>query len=324
MPRPAPYRDAPRLRRQDALVEAAWLYFHETLTQTQIADRLGVSRATVVNYLQEARALGLVRIVLSDEPFTRHRLAQDLAARFGLAAAYVVPEAASGEETLARVAAGAGQWLPSLLAQGDRLGVAWGRTVFEVAQRMDRVSRPGLRVVQLVGSVPSPFGFTAEVCSAKLAEKLGAECVNLFAPAVLSSAPLARALRAEPVIARQIAMIASCNKAIFAAGTCDADSHIVGSGVATPDDLAAYRRRGARAVLCGRFIDGAGAPLEGPLDARMIGVEPESLRGLDMGLLVSTGADRVAPMRAVLAGGYVTHLVTDAATARALNADPPP
>lgn len=300
------------------LVEASWLYFHETLTQSQIAERLGVSRATVVNYLQEARASGLVRIVLSEEPFARHRLAQDLVARFGLRAAHVVPEGAGSEETLARVAAGAGEWLPALVEAGDRLGVAWGRTVFEVAQRMDRTARPGLSVVQLVGSVPSPFGFTAELCSAKLAEKLGAECLNLFAPAVLSSAALAQALRAEPVIARQIATIGTCNKAIFTAGTCEADSHIVGSGVASPADLAEYRRHGAQAVLCGRFIDASGTPLRGPLDDRMIGVELESLRGLDMGLLVSCGAERVGPMLAVLAGGYVTELVTDAATAHGL------
>ena len=53
----------------DAVIEAAWLYYHDGLNQSAVADRLGVSRATVVNYLQEARERGLVRVSLADEPF---------------------------------------------------------------------------------------------------------------------------------------------------------------------------------------------------------------------------------------------------------------
>lgn len=37
-----------------------------------------------------------------------------------------------------------------------------------------------------------------------------------------------------------------------------------------------------------------------------------------MGLLVSVGADKVAPMLAAIAGGYVTHVVTCVATAKGM------
>lgn len=314
----APPGKQPRSSRTDALVEAAWLYYHETLNQSEVAARMGVSRASVVSYLQEARASGLIRVTLAEEPFTRHRLSLDLCARFGLAAAHVVPTAAEAPETLSRVARGAAEWLKGLLAPGDRLGVAWGQTVFEVAEQMDPVDIPGLEVLQLVGSAPSPFGFTAEACTTNLARRLGAICVNLFAPAVLSSAETAAVLRAEPVIAAQLARLSTCNKAIFAAGSCLPASHVVGAGVATLEELAAYRAAGAEGVLCGRFVDATGAHVTGEIDARIIGVTPDQLRGLEMGLLVSCGPDKVAPLRAVLRGGYATHLVTDRATAEGL------
>ncbi len=54
----------------------------------------------------------------------------------------------------------------------------------------------------------------------------------------------------------------------------------------------------------------------GELDDRMIGVELDKLQGLDMGLLVSDGADKVLPMLAAISGGYVTHVVTSNETAR--------
>jgi deoxyribonucleoside regulator len=312
----------PRAKRDDALIEAAWLYYHEGLNQSEVAQRMRVSRASVVNYLQDARAAGLIRVTLADEPFTRHRLALDLCARFGLSAAYIVPTASNASATLTRVARGAAEWLKSLLVPGDRLGVAWGQTVFEVSEQMDPVVTQGIDVLQLVGSVPSPFGFTAEACTTNLARKLSATCINLFAPAVLSSAANAAILRAEPIIADQLARLTGINKAIFAAGSCLPDSHVVGSGVATLDDLAAYRASGAEGVLCGRFVDALGAHVKGALDDRIIGVTPDQLLGLDMGLLVSCGSDKVAPMRAVLSGGYATHLVTDMDTARSLTTAP--
>ena len=44
---------------------AAWMYFVEEMTQSAIADTLGVGRVTVVRMLAEAKALGEVRVALS-------------------------------------------------------------------------------------------------------------------------------------------------------------------------------------------------------------------------------------------------------------------
>ncbi len=302
---------------ESIVIEAAWMYYHDGLNQTEIAEILHVSRATVVNYLQEARSKGFIRISLAPEIFTGHQLAQDLRERFNLKAAHVVPAAnLSEEETLLRVARGAAEWLPSLLSPGDRLGVAWGRTVYEVAEALEERKIKDIIVSQLVGSMATPYGFTAEICSAHMAQNLGAKCINLHAPAVLSDPLLAKRLRNEPIIKSQLEALSHCNKAIFAAGSCTPESHIVGSGLVSVKDLDWYVERGATGVLCGRFIDAKGKPILGKLDDRMIGISLDKLQGLDVGLLVSDGEDKVAPMLAAIAGGYVTHVVTSDKTAR--------
>ncbi len=304
---------------ESIVIEAAWMYYHENLNQTKIAQLLGVSRATVVNYLQEAKERGFIRISLAPRVFTTHRLAQELREVFGVKAAYVLPDGTGDEEArFMRVARGAAEWLPSLLQPGDRLGVSWGRMVYEVAEAMDLTQTTDVTVSQLVGSMATPYGFTAEICSAHMAQRLGARCINLHAPAVLSDPELAERLRNEPIIAEQIDALSHCNKAIFAAGSCTHDSHIVGSGLASHSELDWYVAQGATGVLCGRFIDDQGRFIPGDLDDRMIGVELDKLLGLDMGLLVSVGDDKVEPMLSAIRGGYVTHIVTNYGTASAM------
>ncbi len=308
---PTKRRTSGRISGENGVIEVAWMYYHEGLNQKDIADSLGISRATVVNYLQEARERGLIRITLNSEAFTTHERAVQLCRKFGLSAAYVIPdEAADIETAFLRVARGAAEWLPELLVGGDRLGVAWGRTIYELARASDETRIEDLTVLQLVGSMATPYGFTAEACSTRLAQRLGAKCHNLHAPAVLSSAELAAALRAEPIIRDQLERLETCNKFLFSVGTCLPDSHVVGSGVATLDELEWYVARGATGVLCGRFIDAQGRAIPGPLEERMIGIPLEKLVGLDQGILVTPGADKIEPTLAAIRGGYVTHLVT--------------
>ncbi len=308
-----------RLSGDDLIVEIAWKYYHEGLNQGEIADLLDVSRSTVVNHLQEARLRDYVRVSLRPSIFERHHLAERLCARFGLKAACIVPRGLGDEEeALKRVARGAADWLPGLLEPSDRLGVSWGRTVFEVAEAVAPTHIPDLTVTQLVGSKSTPYGFEAETCSSILALQLGARCINLHTPLVLSDAGLAARLKAEPVIADQLAAVNDCNKTIFPAGSCTPQSHVVTSGVVDPGVLADYVGQGAAGVICGRFIDADGNLIEGEIDERMIGVTLDHMRDKELGLLVSVGPDKVQPMIAAIKGGYATHLATCTETAAAM------
>lgn len=302
----------------ELIAQAAWAYYHDGMKQSDIAAQLGVSRASVVSYLAEARARGYVRVTLHPDVFAEHQLAQELTDAYGLQSALVAPTGASQANALGRVAKMAADWLPSLLRSGDRLGVSWGQTIFEVAEAASLTPIDGLTVVQLVGTQSTPLGFAAETCSANLARQFQAECINLHAPLVLSSAELARQLAAEPVIARQLRAVAGCNKTIFAAGSCAIDCHAVASGVVTPEQLGDYLAKGAAAVVCGRFIDETGDPIRGEIDAQMIGVTLDDMRGKEMSLLVASGLDRAAPACAAIRGGYATHLATSVDVARAL------
>ncbi|MGS4946090.1 sugar-binding transcriptional regulator [Meridianimarinicoccus sp. RP-17] len=319
MPATGSQRSSRQVTGDDIVIETAWLYYENGLNQTEIAARLDVSRATVVNYLQLARERGHVQVRLSHDAFTGHRLAMALRDAFGLAGAFVVPDQGGiAADIAARVVRGAADWLPSLLAPGDRLGVAWGKTIYDLSEALEPRPIAGLTVLQLVGSMATPYGFSADVCSSNVAHRLGASCVNLHVPAILSEARIARMLRAEHLIAAQFDAINSFTKTLFAVGSCGEDSHVVSSGVATRQDLAWYLGQGAVGVLCGRFIDRAGAHIEGPLDDRMMAVDLARMRDRDAGILVVAGPERITAAVAAIRGGYATHLVTSVAQAEGM------
>lgn len=317
---PAGPAEAPRLPPRDdtPYIEAAWLYYHDGLNQTDIAERMRISRASVVNYLNEARSRGWVRVHLDSDVFRGHRLAAELCAAYGLTEALVVPDDPANAESGARVTRAAADWLPRLLEPGDTLGVSWGATVYQMAQQVPNHPISDLTVIQLLGSRPAELGFAAETCTAMLAQRLGGQCINLHVPLLLSSKDLRYALCAEPVVAAQLAALATCNKTVLACGTCDADAHIVRSGILDAGSIATYRAAGAEGVICARLIDGAGRPVLAAIEDRMIGVSLDQMKGKDMALLVAAGPGRAGPAHAAIKGGFVTHLATSTQVAQDL------
>ena len=311
-------------RHEAAFVEAAWLYYHDNLNQNEIAIRMQISRASVVNYLNEARARGWVRVFLDSEVFLQHQLADALCQAYGLHEALIVPDApnepAASTERVTRAAA---DWLPRLVSPGDRLGVSWGQTVYQVAKAMVQTPIDDLTIVQLLGSRPAALGFAAEACTTMVAQKLGGGSINLHVPLLLSSTELRDQLCAEPVVAAQLAALANCNKTVLACGTCSQDAHIVQTGLIQSDALEGYIKQGATGVICGRLIDELGQPVPTAMEDRMIGVTLENMRNKDMALLVAAGRGRAAPARAAILGGYVTHLATSMSIAEQLLQDIP-
>lgn len=301
------------------LAHVAMLYYREGLTQGDIAQRLGVSRATIVNYLRLARDLGIVDIRIRGESFTASSLSRKLTERFGLSDCYIAlddVEPQSEEATLLRVAQLAASAMRDLLETDDKLGVAWGETVQHVARSFPNGPVPGLSVYQLVGSMVFNPLFAAENCTIEIARKTLAACRTLHAPAIVSNQELAHQMRDEPIIARQLAALGDLTKAIFSVGSLEPPKTLIGSGFATAADIKPYTDEGAVGVFWGHFLRADGQLVDGPLSERVIGVSAPALRDIPLRMLVASGPSKHSAVLAALRGGYVSHLVIDEASAK--------
>ena len=302
----------------DPMMSAAWLYYEDQLTQSDIAELLGVSRATIINYLHEARRQGVVKITIANEHFAAMQLAQKIRDHFGLERCIVIPDDQGRRAPALRVGEAGAQLLASLVVPGDVLGVSWGQTVLALSHSIARQPVPDLSVIQITGSMMATYEFSPELCTSNIADRFGARCINLHAPALVSRAEIKTLLYQEPALIPQLELLQTCSKIVFGVGNLELDSTIFGSGTVTPTAVQPYLDKGAVAVIAGRFIDRAGHPIHDHLDDRMIGLTMEEIDRIPMRICLAGGASKVAAIRAALDGHHASILVTDELAARGL------
>lgn len=307
------------------LAHAALLYYGEGLTQSEVAKRMGVSRATIVGYLRQAREAQIVDIRIEGEAFAHTNLARALRERFGLREVYLSPVFQDDSPTVStrRVASVAANALSFLLTPGDRLGVAWGETIQQVAFDFPNTPVKDMRVYQMVGAMRSNHLFSAESCSIEIARRIGADCRTLHVPAIVSSVALAQALKEEPPIRAQLKELNSLTTCIFSVGHLENDqSHVVDAGIIGASELKAIRAKGAAGVICGQFIDENGSTLDVPSRDRILGCSPDAIRAIPLRMMVATSPAKRTACLAALKGGLCSHLVVDHHLAQWLNSAP--
>ena len=113
--------DDPRL-----IYKCCYLYYKENLSQAQICDQLGVSRATVSRLLKAGREKEIVRIDLyNPDSVVYGKLEQELEQRFGLKEIIIVDELEVGSdyEHMQQINQAAIDYLSRTLHEGDYVGI---------------------------------------------------------------------------------------------------------------------------------------------------------------------------------------------------------
>ncbi|MFK5978742.1 MAG: sugar-binding transcriptional regulator [Rhizobiaceae bacterium] len=301
---------------QDQVMWAAWLYFVDEWTQSQIAKKIGISRVTVIKLLNEAKTRGLVSIQISPKVAAHTTTSRKLAEIFSLNAVTIIPDL-KGEPLVPRLGKAGAFALAETLEKDDIIGIAWGRTVLAVAEAIS-LSEPieNLTVAQITGS-PNGLSadFSPESCSSLLANNLGARNVKLLAPAMVSNPELRDMLLKEASIKKQFSVIRSANRILFGVGDVGRESTLRNSDLHTQKAVDKLVTNGAIAAIIGRFIDADGNELALPNQNRMIGTNLDEMRKIPHRLCVAGGPIKVKSIIAALKGGFATDLVIDQATA---------
>ena len=304
------------------MARTAWLYYAEELTQGQIAEKLGVSRSTVIRLLQRARQSGLVSISLgvSSEIFEVER---DLEAHFGLKKVRIVPDAE--DEAMLRRWMGqvAAETLQEMARQDSVIAVSWGRTLRSMADALHgEVSKTGMQVVALNGGLHNADRGTNPYEVAEIVSQFfDAPARVLYAPVYVRNAETAAGLLSDPGLAEALDLARRAALVVFGTGTLEDDSTMLRLGYVNATERDFLRRQGAVADIACRWIDSEGKPVVLPPTINPIGISLSDLKNIPDRLMVAGGDNKMDAIRACLRGGYATHLITNESIAAALLSD---
>jgi DNA-binding transcriptional regulator LsrR (DeoR family) len=307
------------LRPADQIVhKAAWLYYTHGLRQDEVAQRLNISRASVALYLRRAREMGIVNISTSTDLFRNDMMARRLEEAYGLETVWMMGDDELAQDPAADISTLGASVFLEMVRNGDRVGVAWGRTVYAIADAMSYADRQGVTVVELCGNLGSPYSYRPDQCTMEIARRLNAKGLNFYAPLVLSTEELARQLREEPVIREQLDGISSCDLALFSVGTLNEDSHVIKCGALSLKELAEIKRMGGVGVIAGQVIASEGQLLPCDYNRRMISADFDAIRAIPRRLMVVQEDEKFEPLLAALGGRFCTHLVLTSRMAKRL------
>jgi DNA-binding transcriptional regulator LsrR (DeoR family) len=300
----------------ESLMTAAVMYYEQSASQQEISVRLGVSRPTVSRLLQRARDLGIVRIEIV-APYVDQQAVELLRQRLGLRALHVAPGRSDEADPGPLLAGPFGMALDAAdLTSGDVVVASWGRAVYSVS-RMIRRTLPGVVVAPAMGGNASdrPWFQPNEIVRA-LSRSLGARPVYLNAPALVSSS-LVEPLRGELGIREVVRLWDQSKVALIGVGAWPKpDPSYAAAGFPVEDPSL----RDAVGDVAGWSFTVDGTIVEMHDERVLFGITPAQIRAIPHVICFAGSANKARAAIGAARAGLINVLVTDATTARAIEA----
>lgn len=306
--------------RSDDAVAAriCWHHFKEGLTQQEIAEKVGMSRATVNKIISEARANGLVRITIDSDISPCLELEGRLAERFGLDEAVVVPAPARPLDAYVVVGHATGDFISRRLGKDQVLGITWGSTLYYAAQALAPRRQANNIVVSLSGGLPKSTAINPYDNASMFARILNAECYYLTAPLIVESREVKEAMLASRSVASVLEIARRIDMAVLTVVDLSPHSKIMEYGVLTEELRQSLLKADSVGNVCDHYIDRQGQIVDHSINERTISVPLDVVSQAPVRVLAGGGTYKVDILRAVLESRLCNVLITEEDAARAL------
>ncbi len=304
---------------EQLLVRIAYACEIEGLTQAEAARRFGLTRLKVNKGLSEVRQRGILRVSIDSIYAAAAELEFDLADRFGLTRAVVVPSPEKPSSVTPLVSAGLGGYLGALLQDRSvrRFGMSWGNTLNLATRHMQPIDRPDLEIVSVMGGVMRGSDLNGYEITTRLADLCNAQHSFFLAPVYAGSPESRRVLMEQDVIAEGLDKLRGCDAVAIATGDLHS-SLLVRDALPRDVRVADLLRLGGVGDIIGHVLDAAGRLVAHEVNRRLVGLSLDDLRAIPNVILAAGGAHKVPVIHAALRAGFVDTLVTDEATAQAV------
>lgn len=305
------------INNQNFLLKIAWLYHIQGLTQDQIAQRVSLSRPTIIRALQQAQEKGLVEIRLTVPLPHTTLLENNLEEAFshcGLREVIVVD--AINNTPQKTIAQAASKYLQRILRPKHILGVGWSSTLGYIPEFFTPGQYVPNRIVQLVGSVGNVPGVNSYEIAWQLGNQLNVPVEYIPTPMIVESSDIRDALVRDHTISNTLMWANRCNIALVGVGAIAPNSTLIQTGYLTHQDIQQLADQGCVGDILSRYFDIHGQALATPWNDRMLGLDLDQIRKIDNLIAVASGKEKALAVLGALRGGLVNTLVVDVTLAK--------
>lgn len=296
--------------------QALVLHFLEGLTQAQIADRLGISHATVNRLIKRGRQLGLVEIKIKSPVEPLVDMEERLLALGGISRAVVVPTVSDNPQTaLQAVGEAAARLLIEEIADGDTICITGGKGVSAVVAGLQPGRRFDVEVIPATGCVQGKHYTDVNHVSTLMAERLGGRSYQIHAPLFADNAEQRAMLMAMRSVADVFQRAREARVAVVGIGSIlSSDSTYYDLHPSSSTDRMAIEHAGASAELLAHLLDGEGQLCDYSLNRSLVSLTLQEFASIPTKIGVASGLNKAGSILSVLRGNHLDTLVTDEAT----------
>ena len=297
---------------------ASWYYYKTGMIQGDIAKRLGINRARVINILNEAKKDGTITFHVSGADTELMDLEAKLKEKWRLRDVFLIPDVSPKQLKNDLSMAGAQYLEMNIPAEDSLIALGWGDTISGITRNLGRVIPESTSFVTLCGGV---MHYLSERTTANMGTPMTGYLYPFHViptPLMVGTSELRDQLVNEPEVQHVMKMAKMADIALVGIGSLMPDTEFGHFGYKSQKELDLLIKRGAVGEIHGEYFNVDGEPLDLEQHQRLISIRLETLRKMEHVVGVAGGAEKIEALQAALKGRFIHSLITDEITARTL------
>lgn len=307
------------LQKNKDSIKIAKLYYQEGMSQEAIAKKMDISRPTVSRLLNHAKDHGFVTVKIDDPYEDAESLASLIKSKYNLKDC-IVQHASYNDYLNIQSAIGkrTAEYLTQIVKSGDKIGISWGKTMYQVSQYLEQSHLKDIGIIQLKGGISfSHVDTRSHQILERFAQAYNATPRDLPLPVIFDVKEVKDMVEKDRHIKSILEQGRQVDIAIFTVGTVRDSSLLFKLGFLNEEEKTRLKKS-AVGDICSRFYNYTGEVADEAINNRTIGIGLDALKEIENTVLVAGGEHKIESIRGALEGQLSNILITDQYTAQAL------
>ncbi len=302
------------------IYQIAHLYYNEGMTQEKIAEQLGMNRIKIHRYLEAAKEEGIVQILVVNPLSQVGDLESFIKKKYKLEEIVVVPALTNNEYFIRKsLARSASKYLSENIQDGDCIGIGWGKTIYETLKYFQPSRKISATVVPLIGGIGQyAADFQVNEMARQFSEKINGEFVPLYAPAIVDSESIVKALFSDKNFEKVSKLWEGLDIVVVGIGGPIAKDTYLPDTSLSDNDLKILINKGHVGDILFNNFDKNGKICNKSLTKKRVGISFEQLKKAKKIIAIAGSLRKKEAILASLKSGYIDVLITDQIVAKEL------